>query len=93
MSSGVSQDLAHNVVYIYTHTHTRGESAQQTLSVGHERCGYLLSGTKGLLCILGNVGLEARPAASGRPTALETSFLRLRDSSTHPPLKKIVFLE
>lgn len=54
---GVSQVLAYNVVYIYTHTHTQGESAQQTLSVGHERCGYLLSGTKDLLCILGNVGL------------------------------------
>lgn len=82
---GVSQVLAYNVVYIYTHTHT--ESLRNKLWVwGMKDVGIYYQEPK-----IYSVFLEM--SDSGRPTALETSFLRLRDSSTHPPPKKIVFLE
>lgn len=82
---GVSQVLAYNVVYIYTHTHK--ESLRNKLWVwGMKDVGIYYQEPK-----IYSVFLEM--SDSGRPTALETSFLRLRDSSTHPPPKKIVFLE
>lgn len=82
---GVSQVLAYNVVYIYTHTHK--ESLRNKLWVwGMKDVGIYYQEPK-----IYSVFLEM--SASGRPTALETSFLRLRDSSTHPPPKKVVFLE
>lgn len=82
---GVSQVLAYNVVYIHTHTHK--ESLRNKLWVwGMKDVGIYYQEPK-----IYSVFLEM--SDSGRPTALETSFLRLRDSSTHPPTKKIVFLE
>lgn len=82
---GVSQVLAYNVVYMYTHTHK--ESLRNKLWVwGMKDVGIYYQEPK-----IYSVFLEM--SDSGRPTALETSFLRLRDSSTHPPPKKIVFLE
>lgn len=82
---GVSQVLAYNVVYIHTHTHK--ESLRNKLWVwGMKDVGIYYQEPK-----IYSVFLEM--SDSGRPTALETSFLRLRDSSTHPPPKEIVFLE
>lgn len=82
---GVSQVLAYNVVYMYTHTHK--ESLRNKLWVwGMKDVGIYYQEPK-----IYSVFLEM--SDSGRPTALETSFLRLRDSSTHPPPKEIVFLE
>ena len=73
----------------YIHIHKEG-LRNKLLSVERERCGCLLSGTEGLLCVLGNAGLEARPAASGIPPHrnIFPAAVRLLNSSSAPPPKK-----
>lgn len=76
----------------YIHIHKEG-LRNKLLSVERERCGCLLSGTEGLLCVLGNAGLEARPAASGIPPHrnIFPAAARLLNSSSAPPPKKKIF--